>query len=351
MNTTLQNTISSKISGKTLIAAAVASVLLAACASAPTKPDGAAAVRANLTQLQTNPDLASRAPVAIKEADVAVTAAEKPELDAVLAAHRVFMADRKVETARAQAETRLAEDQRAKLSEQRESARLASRTREADLAKTQAAVARADSADQKLAANDARVAAMVARADSAEQKIVADDARLAASAARSDSAEQKLAADEARGAANAAQLAATSAERQAADLQRQIEELQARPTDRGLVLTLGDVLFTSGQADLKDSASGNLNKLIAFLNEYPNRTVMIEGYTDNVGSDDYNQGLSQRRADSVKTYLSGQGIRTVRLTALGKGESSPVAGNDSAMGRQQNRRVEVIINNPPAASR
>jgi outer membrane protein OmpA-like peptidoglycan-associated protein len=302
MNTTIRNIIFSK----TPIVIAVASVLLAACATVPTKPAGAAEVRNRLTQLQTNPDLASRAPVAIKEADVAVRVAETPELDVQLASHRVFIADRKVETARALAEARFAEDQRPGLTEQRERARLDARTQEADVAKGQVA------------------------------------------AARADSAEQKLAADEARGAATAAQL---SADQEAARLQRQIDELQAKPTDRGLVLTLGDVLFTSGRADLKTGAAGNLNKLTAFLNEYPNRTVLIEGYTDSVGSEDYNQALSQRRADSVKAYLVGQGIGPVRLFASGKGESAPVAGNDSAEGRQENRRVEVIINNPPAASR
>jgi outer membrane protein OmpA-like peptidoglycan-associated protein len=293
---------------KTLIATAVASVLLAACATAPVQPAGSAEVRSKLTQLQADPNLGSRAPIAMKEAEVAVRIAEQAQPDAQLAQHQVYMADRKVETARAQAETRFAEDERVGLSEQRESARLASRTREADAARTQVA------------------------------------------AARADSAEQKVAADEARDAATAAQQAALSSERQAGELQRQIDELNAKPTDRGLVVTLGDVLFTTGQADLKAGATGNLNKLVAFLNEYPGRTVMIEGYTDSVGSDDYNQGLSQRRADSVKTYLVGQGIGSARLVAAGKGESAPVADNDSAAGRQQNRRVEVIINNPPAAA-
>jgi outer membrane protein OmpA-like peptidoglycan-associated protein len=265
-------------------------------------------VRSRLTQLQADPNLGSRAPLAIKEADAAGLAAEQPQPDVSLAQHRVYMADRKVETARAQAETRFAEDERVALGEQRERARLDSRTREADAARTQVA------------------------------------------AARADSAEQKLAADEARGAADAARVAATSSQYQATELQRQIDELNAKPTDRGLVVTLGDVLFTSGQADLKAGATGNLNKLVAFLNEYPSRTVMIEGYTDSVGSEDYNQGLSQRRADSVKAYLVGQGIGSVRLVAAGKGENAPVAGNDSAAGRQQNRRVEVIINTPPAAA-
>ena len=135
------------------------------------------------------------------------------------------------------------------------------------------------------------------------------------------------------------------ARREADDLQRQITELNAQATDRGLVVTLGDVLFTTGGSDLKGGATANLSKLAAFLNKYPDRTVAIEGHADNVGNEDYNLSLSQRRADSVKTYLVGEGVGSTRLDASGKGEVSPVAGNDSATGRQQNRRVEVIISN------
>ena len=295
---------------RTLIATAVASILLtAACATAPVKPDGAAEARVKLTQLQSDPNLASRAGAAIKDADAAVRAAEQPEVNKELAAHRVYLADRKVDTAKALAETRFAEDQRAELTAQRDSARLDARTHEADAAKGQAATA---------------------RAEGAEQKAAADQARLEATTAQS---------------------AAASSEQQAAELQRQIDVLQAKPTDRGLVLTLGDVLFTTGRADLKSGATGNLNKLVAFLNQYPDRSVVIQGYTDSVGTEDYNQRLSERRADSVKSYLAGQGISSMRLSAAGKGLSDPVADNDSVAGRQQNRRVEVIISNPPAALR
>ena len=290
-----------------LIATAVASVFLAACASAPVAPEGSADVRSKLTQLQSDPNLATRAPVALKEADAAVAAAEITQPDKALAAHRVYMADRKVDKARALAESAFAEEQRAALTEQREKARLDARTREADAAKNDALLARAESA------------------------------------------EQKLSADSARNDADAARLAAMTSDQQAMDLKRQIEELQAKETDRGIVLTLGDVLFTSGMADLKSGTTGNLNKLVTFLNGYPTRTVVIEGYTDSVGTSEYNDGLSQRRADAVKTYLLEQGIGAIRLTSLGKGESDPVAGNESADGRQQNRRVEVIISNPPAA--
>ena len=306
MNETSHN---SKSVRSTLIATAVAAILLAACAAAPVKPDGAMEARAKLTQLQSDPNLASRAAAAIKDADLAVRAAEQPEPNKELAAHRVYLADRKVDTAKALAETRFAEDQRAALTADRDKSRLDARTREADAAKGQAATARAEGA------------------------------------------EQKAAADQARSDANTAQLAAADSQQQSAELQRQIDALHAKPTDRGLVLTLGDVLFTTGKADLKSGATGNLNKLAAFLDKYPDRNVAIQGYTDSVGSEDYNQALSERRAESVKSYLTTQGIGATRLVASGKGRSDPVADNDSAAGRQQNRRVEVVISNPPAALR
>jgi outer membrane protein OmpA-like peptidoglycan-associated protein len=293
----------------TLISAAVASALLAGCAAGPPESRGVAEVRGKLTALQSDASLATRAPLAIKEAESAVVAAEQPRIDAGLAAHRVYIADRKIDTARAQAETRRFEDQRASLALQRESARLDARTREADAATSQMAEAQADSARDKLAADQARGEVDAARADSA------------------------------------------SAAQQSSDLQRRIDALEARETDRGLVLTLGDVLFRSGRAELKPEGMSHLDKLIAFLKEYPNRTVMIEGYTDNIGSEDYNQGLSQRRAESVQAYLVAKGVGSMRLTALGRGESSPVASNEFADDRQQNRRVEIIISDPAVALR
>jgi outer membrane protein OmpA-like peptidoglycan-associated protein len=294
---------------KPLMAAAVAAILLAACATAPVKPEGAAHARNMLTQLQADPNLANRAPISMQQAEAAVRIAEQPETDQQLVAYRVYMADRKVETARAEAETKFAEDQRVELIAQREKVRLDARTREADLATGKVAMARAEGA------------------------------------------EQKAEADAARNQADAAQAAALSAQQQAEELQRQIDTLQAKVTDRGLVLTLGDVLFATAKADLSSGANGTLNKLVAFLNKYPDRTVEIQGYTDSVGSEDYNLGLSQRRADSVRSYLVGQGIGSGRLVTSGKGMSSPVAGNDTSSGRQQNRRVEVIITNPAAAMR
>lgn len=296
-----------------LIAASVASMVLAACASTPTRPDGADVARNDLTQLQADPNLATRAPVAIAAAEAAVRIAEQPQPDKELAAYRVYLANAKVDTARADAETKSAEDQRVTLTAARERARLDARTREADAAKVQAATAQAEGAVQRSQADSARA-----------------DARLANSAA---------------------ELAAVTSAQQASDYQKQIDALQAKVTERGLVLTLGDVLFSTGRADLKAGSSGNLNKLVAFLGKYPERSAVIEGYTDSVGSEGYNQGLSERRADAVRSYLIGQGVDSARLSASGKGDRSPVAANDTAEGRQQNRRVEVIINNPATALR
>jgi outer membrane protein OmpA-like peptidoglycan-associated protein len=342
----MNNSFHYKTRCKTLIAAGVVSALLAACSAAPQRPDGADRLRSELTELQSNSELASRAPLAIKEADIAVSAAEQPQADQALAAHLVFMADRKIGIARALGESRLAVDQRKSLSEEREARRLQARTEEADSANRRAAVAQADASYEKQAADAARDQA------DADRNAAQDAARDQADAARDAARDQADSArDAARDQADSARDAAADAALNAQELQRQIDDLQAKVTDRGLVLTLGDVLFASGTAQLNSGGTNNLGKLAGFLNKHPERTALIEGHTDSVGSEDYNQGLSQRRADAVKSYLVGQSISSSRLSASGKGEYSPIGDNSSATGRQQNRRVEVIIENNMVSSK
>ncbi len=299
-----------------LIAIAVASILLASCATAPVRPSGADEARAKLMRLQSNPDLSNRAPAAIAEAEAAVVVAERPEPDASLAAYRVYIADRKVDIATAQAQTKFYEDQRADLEAQQQNARLDARTHEVQVARDQTMRAKADDDAQKLAASQARSDADQARSDA--------DAANATSAALTE---------------------------RAAEMQRQIDDLDLKVTNRGLVLTLGDVLFATGRAELMTGATGHLDKLVSFLQQYTDRTVLIEGYTDSTGTQAYNQGLSERRADSVSGYLSSHGVASARISASGKGMSDPVSANDTATGRQQNRRVEVIVSNPAIASR
>ena len=144
-------------------------------------------------------------------------------------------------------------------------------------------------------------------------------------------------------AAARANMRAQSAEERAAMLAAALEELHARETDRGIVLTLGDVLFETDRTDLKPGADATVARLGQFLRDYPDRRVLIEGHTDSVGSDAYNLNLSRQRADAVRAALLMQGIEATRIIAVGKGESFPVASNDTAAGRQENRRVEIVI--------
>ena len=116
-----------------------------------------------------------------------------------------------------------------------------------------------------------------------------------------------------------------------------------RELDPWLVLTLGDVLFDTAQATLKAGADRTLDRLASFMMEYPERQVAIEGHTDSRGSDDYNRDLSKRRADSVRDALVDRGVQAQRIRSVGLGEAYPVAGNDTAGGMQQNRRVEIVI--------
>jgi outer membrane protein OmpA-like peptidoglycan-associated protein len=136
---------------------------------------------------------------------------------------------------------------------------------------------------------------------------------------------------------------AAAAQERAAGLERELEDLKMQKTDRGLVLTLGDVLFDTGKATLKPGAYATIDRVAKALQESPERKVIIEGHTDSVGSDSYNQTLSEHRAQAVQAALMERGVSGSQISAIGKGETTPVASNDDAGGRQQNRRVELIF--------
>ena len=138
-----------------------------------------------------------------------------------------------------------------------------------------------------------------------------------------------------------AEIAAT----EAAELRALVDELQAKQTERGLVLTLGDVLFDVNRAELKPGAMSTMDRLAQFLEENDGYALIIEGHTDSTGEADYNESLSAIRAGAVRTALVARGIDERRLRSLGLGEAYPVASNDTAAGRQQNRRVEIIVSN------
>jgi outer membrane protein OmpA-like peptidoglycan-associated protein len=129
----------------------------------------------------------------------------------------------------------------------------------------------------------------------------------------------------------------------AESLQKELKELQAVKTERGMVMTLGDVLFATGKAELQPGAMSTIERLAEFLEEYPNKSVLIEGHTDSVGSEAFNQGLSERRAMAVKTALIQADVDPARINTVGYGETRPIADNDTSAGRLKNRRVEIVI--------
>lgn len=126
-------------------------------------------------------------------------------------------------------------------------------------------------------------------------------------------------------------------------LRLEMEALQAVKTERGMVMTLGDVLFATGKSELQPGAMSTIERLAAFLDEYTDKTVLIEGHTDNVGADSYNQTLSEQRAEAVSDALLQLDVEPGRINTVGYGESRPLAENSTPAGRLKNRRVEIVI--------
>jgi outer membrane protein OmpA-like peptidoglycan-associated protein len=216
-----------------------------------------------------------------------------------------------------------------------------------DLEIAEAAGARRDDA---AIAQPAYLAAQTARLAQLRASAKADDARVAAGQAERDQIQIAARAREADNAKAARDQEAQKAGR----LQAEIDALKAKPTDRGLVLTLGDVLFDTGKAQLNPGAAHKLDQLAQFLTEHADRRIQIDGFTDSVGTDSYNLDLSQRRADAVGSALQVRGINNARIATQGYGKQFPVASNADSGGRQLNRRVEVTIggeNGAPIAVR
>jgi outer membrane protein OmpA-like peptidoglycan-associated protein len=226
------------------------------------------------------------------------------------------------------------------------------------LAKANASFARSDAPAQVdhwayMAGQRAAIAQEVTRQRSAEQAVADADAqrdklRLAARTSESDAAQRSAQsaqrqADASKQQADAAQQQAADAQARSRQLEIQMKDMNAKKTDRGMVVTVGDVLFDTNQSQLKPGGLRNMDKVVGFLKQYPTRKVLIEGFTDSSGSDSLNQQLSDRRADAVRSALVDSGVSGERIRTQGLGEAYPVASNDSAGGRQMNRRVEIVL--------
>lgn len=282
-------------------------LLLSACASTPTAPPALVEARTAVRSAEIDPAVQANAPLELKRANDSLSRANnllakgEPLADINSAA---YVARQQARTAQAVAQAKSNDTAVAMSQVDRERARADVRTVDAERAQAQAGAARQQTA----------------------------------------LAEQQAA---------TAQAGAAAAQQQAAQLQLRLNDMQAQPTERGMLVTLGDVLFEFNRAEVKPSAQASLRKLADFLQQYPARKVLIEGFTDNIGAPVYNQALSQRRAEAVDSALAGMGVATQRMATVGYGEEFPVAANSTDTDRALNRRVEVYIaeNDQPVRTR
>jgi outer membrane protein OmpA-like peptidoglycan-associated protein len=287
---------------RNLIAIAVASALmgLAGCATTPKSNATLEQARAAVQQAEQDPNVSKYAPTELDRARKLLINAEgsakERGADDKSSAHYAYLATQMARIAGQRANEQVA-TARIKAGEgERQQILLSARENEANSAVAQARVAQS-------------------QAEAARNEALNAQAQLSQSQAES----QRLAA--------------------------QLENMQASQTERGIVLTLQDVLFDTGRSQLKAGANRSLDQIATFLNEHPERRVQVEGFTDSQGTDDYNLELSQKRADAVAMAIIQRGIEAQRVRALGYGEGYPKASNDNAGSRQLNRRVEIIVSN------
>jgi outer membrane protein OmpA-like peptidoglycan-associated protein len=290
------------------LAAVAASVLVAACASVPPANNEMDNARGAYRLAASNQQVQARAPVELQLAQRALGEAErlqKADADPTMVAHFAYLAEQRARIAIKTGELRETEAAMATAGEQRSrmQAELSARAREREQALTQ-------KRDADLQIKQAQVAA--------EQ-----------------SAAEKRASEE-----RASQLNS--------EVSRLQGELKARETDRGTVMTLGnDVLFDSGASVLKPGGRKAIDNLAQLMQKQPGRSVEIEGFADATGSPDTNRKLSEARAAAVKQALVERGVDAARIQTRGMGSSFPIASNETAVGRQLNRRVEVVFSPQP----
>lgn len=271
--------------------APLAGIAMLAGACATPTPEALEQARSSYQEASDDAAIRSGAPVQLHEAEQALERAERAyrdDADRDRIEHLAYIAERRVQIAQAEAERAQAEQEIRRLRQEREDIRLTARSREAQMARE-----RATQAESRALELESRAGELETRARDFEQRLQ--------------------------------------------------QELAARPTERGLVITLSDVFFEVNEAELKPGAMRNLGRLVQLLRESPERQVRIEGFADATGPAEYNLELSQRRADAVRDFLTAQGIDPGRIVAEGYGERFPVASNSTAAGRQQNRRVAVVV--------
>jgi outer membrane protein OmpA-like peptidoglycan-associated protein len=261
-----------------------ASIVIAGCASAPKDDPKLEQARTELDALKADKEVRANAPAPLLDAEQALKRAESAHEkgDKATRDHQYYLAKRYMETAQAITESNLVQQETKTIGEERD--RLALAARESEIARQRSELA-----------------------------------------ARQSELEQEQA--------------------RSRELEAELSALEAKRTDRGMLVTLDDVFFDTAAARIASGASRSLDKVVGFLKNNPDQRIIIEGHTDARGAADYNQRLSERRAEAVKQEMVARGIEANRLIARGYGESRPVTSNATQAGRQLNRRVEIIFPN------
>ena len=358
----------------------IAVAISAGCTSTP-KNTSLQEAHDSYSSARSNPQVTSLAGVELKEAGDTLSRADnalKKGENAATIEQMAYLAKQQVAIAQETAKRKAAEAAVVNSAAQRDKVLLEARTREADIAKRKAVIAEATVNQQAIALAEAstnaerdqqRFEASRAESDAARERAVSaqqaadqktaeleairassnrDQSRLDALAAEADAAKQQAAMAQEMADQKEAELVEVKANAQRdkeviSRQEMQLKELQAKKTDRGMVITLGDVLFSSGKAVLQPGGMRNVQKLADFMKQYPQHKILIEGYTDSQGSNSLNQDLSERRANAVRAALVDKGINPDRIETRGYGEEFPIASNDSVTSRQLNRRVEIIL--------
>jgi len=296
----------------TAVVAVLPLVLAAGCASSDAKRAARAQLEraeAAYRQAQADPSVQTYAPLRLMDAEKALQAALQAK-DSDDKAHLGYLAERRAQLASVMGATAKTEQSMQQLRQETADVLLQKRDRELTVARRETDV-KTREAEQARRAAEARARDAEARARELEQ-----------GRRQPDEIDSKAAA-----------------------LANELQNLKAQRTDRGVVLTIGDVLFAAGKVEVGPGAQRSVDKLADFLKAYPKRTVLIEGHSDNLGHEEYNLRLSQQRAEAVRDLLVARGVAAQRIRTKGYGSKFPVVDNDSAAGRQQNRRVEVIVLN------
>lgn len=337
-------------------------VMVGGCASAQKKQaaqaaqDQLARAQAAYRQALADPSAQRFAQLPLVDAQKALESAEQAK-DVPDVQHLSYAAERKAQTATAIGEARKMEQEIQELYKETSAIVLQRRERELKAVRAEAEARTRDAEQARESADALAREAGQARTEVDQTRLELDARAREIEQARQDAEARAREVEQARAEAEQArvQLATAQAQASAAQVQtdalnKELTDLKGKQTDRGIVLSMGDVFFSTGKTDITLSAQRNVDKLAQLLNKFPTRNVLIEGHTDNTGPEDFNVALSQKRADAVKNLLVAKGVSPDRITTKGYGLKNPVVSNDTPLGREQNRRVEVIVLNEGATA-